>query len=237
MTENILVIIPTYNERKNIIELIERISDINLNLDLLFIDDNSPDGTGEILKELSLENNSINIISRSGKLGLGTAYVVGFKWAIKKDYDYVIQMDADLSHNPLDIIRFSEEMNNSDLVIGSRYLDGFNVVNWPLRRLLLSYFANLYAKMLTGIPINDLTGGFKCFNIDVLKNIDLNKVSSEGYSFQIEMNYLAFMNNAKIKEISIIFTDRTVGESKMSKKIIFEAIFIVPKLMFKRLFG
>ena len=146
-------------------------------------------------------------------------------------------MDADLSHNPSDISRLLESVQDCDLVIGSRYLDGFNVINWPLRRLLLSYCANLYTRILIGLPIHDSTGGFKCFKIDVLKNINLNKIVSEGYSFQIEMNYLSWINNAKIKEVSIVFTDRTVGQSKMSRRIIFEAIFIVPKIMFQRIFS
>ena len=204
---------------------------------MLFIDDNSPDGTGDLLKELSIENSAIKVISRKKKLGLGTAYIKGFRWAISKDYSHVVQMDADLSHNPKDIVRLIQESSDYDLVVGSRYLDGFNVVNWPLRRLLLSYLANVYARLLTGVPIYDLTGGFKCFNINVLKMLNLEEVSSEGYSFQIEMNYLSWVNDSKIKEVSIIFTDRTVGQSKMSKKIILEAVFMVPKIMFERIFS
>ena len=232
-----IVIIPTYNEINNISELIRRILESNSLLDILFIDDNSPDGTGDFLEKIAKNNNNIHIISRAGKMGLGTAYVAGFKWAIKNEYDYVLQMDADLSHDPSDIPVLLGQIKYCDLVVGSRYLDGFNVVNWPLRRLLLSYGANLYTRLLTGLPLNDSTGGFKCFRIHVLKNIDLNKISSEGYSFQIEMNYLSWINNNKIKEISIIFTDRTVGDSKMSKKIILEAVFMVPKIMFQRIFS
>ena len=235
--KNIIVIIPTYNEISNISQLIELIETIEYDLDLLFIDDNSPDGTGEFLKKISIEQKNIHLISRSSKMGLGTAYITGFKWAIKNNYTHVLQMDADLSHDPLDIPRLLKETTNYDLVIGSRYLRGFNVVNWPLRRLLLSYCANLYTKILTGLPINDSTGGFKCFNIEVLKNINLEKISSQGYSFQIEMNYLAWISNASIKEISITFTDRTVGLSKMSKTIIFEAILAVPKIMISRIFS
>ena len=234
---NIIVIIPTYNEISNISRLIELIKNIGYDLDLLFIDDNSPDGTGKFLEKLSKEQENIHIISRDGKLGLGTAYTAGFQWAIKHKYEYVIQMDADLSHDPMDIPRLLEEIKHCDLVIGSRYLEGFNVVNWPFRRLLLSYCANLYARILIGFPLNDSTGGFKCFKIDTLKGINLNRISSEGYSFQIEMNYLTWINDCKIKEISIVFTDRTIGDSKMSKRIIIEAIFMVPKLMIKRIFS
>ena len=232
-----LIVIPTYNEINNISELIDKIMDNQKDSDILFIDDNSPDGTGDLLNKISEEKNNIHVLSRPGKLGLGTAYIAGFNWAIKNSYDYVVQMDADLSHNPLDISRLIESIQDCDLAIGSRYMDGFNVVNWPLRRLLLSYCANLYTRILIGLPIHDSTGGFKCFKIDVLKKINLNKIVSEGYSFQIEMNYLSWINNAKIKEISIVFTDRTVGQSKMSRRIIFEAIFIVPKIMFQRMFS
>ena len=234
---NIIVIIPTYNEINNISQLIESIENVGYNLDLLFVDDNSPDGTGDFLRQISIEHKNIHLISRKNKMGLGTAYIAGFKWAIENDYSYVIQMDADLSHNPSDIPRLLKEIDNYDLIIGSRYIKGVNVVNWPLRRLLLSYCANLYAKILTGLPINDSTGGFKCFRINTLKELDLDNVSSEGYSFQIEMNYLSWINHSKIKEISIVFTDRTVGASKMSKAIIMEAIFAVPKLMIKRIFS
>ena len=232
-----LIVIPTYNEINNISELIEKIMSTSSALDILFIDDNSPDGTGALLEEVSNEKKEINLLSRPGKMGLGTAYIEGFKWAIENNYDYVLQMDADMSHNPSDIPRMLDFIKENDLVIGSRYLEGFNVVNWPLRRLLLSYGANLYTRIFTGLPINDSTGGFKCFRIDVLRNINLEQIVSEGYSFQIEMNYLSWISNFKIKEISIVFTDRTVGQSKMSKKIILEAIFMVPKIMFQRIFS
>ena len=232
-----LIVIPTYNEINNISELIDKIMDNQKDSDILFIDDNSPDGTGSLLNEISKEKKNIHVLSRPGKLGLGTAYIAGFNWAIQNNYDFVVQMDADLSHNPSDISRLIQSVQSCDLAIGSRYMDGFNVVNWPLSRLLLSYCANLYTRILIGLPIHDSTGGFKCFKIDVLKKIDLNKIVSEGYSFQIEMNYLSWINSAKIKEISIVFTDRTVGQSKMSRRIIFEAIFIVPKIMFQRMFS
>ena len=231
-----LVVIPTYNEINNISELIDRILQIDCQLDILFVDDNSPDGTGNFLSEISGANKNIHLLSRAGKMGLGTAYIEGFNWAIRNNYDYVLQMDADLSHNPSDIISLLKSVEDCDLVIGSRYLDGFNVINWPLSRLFLSYGANLYTRILTGLPLYDSTGGFKCFKIDVLKNIGLEKVVSEGYSFQIEINYLSWINNYKIKEIPIVFTDRTVGQSKMSRKIIVEAILMVPKLMIQRIF-
>jgi len=236
MSKN-LIIIPTYNEVNNINELIDRITSVNREIHILFVDDNSPDGTGEIINDISKNNTNIQIISRPMKMGLGTAYIKGFKWAIKHEYDHVLQMDADLSHNPSDIIKLLADIKDHDLVIGSRYLDGFNVVNWPFSRLLLSYGANLYTRLLTGIPINDSTGGFKCFKIEVLKKIDLDAIVSEGYSFQIEMNYLSWINGYRIKETSIVFTDRTVGQSKMSKNIIIEAILMVPKIMFQRIFS
>ena len=236
MSKN-LIIIPTYNEANNIAELIDRITSTNREIHILFVDDNSPDGTSEIIKDISKTNANIQIISRPMKMGLGTAYIKGFKWAIEHEYDHVLQMDADLSHNPSDITKLLADIKDYDLVIGSRYLDGFNVVNWPFSRLLLSYGANLYTRLLTGIPINDSTGGFKCFKIEVLKKINLDTIVSEGYSFQIEMNYLSWINGCRIKETSIVFTDRTVGQSKMSKDIIIEAILMVPKIMFQRIFS
>ena len=231
-----LIIIPTYNEAENISELIKSVLRVDSSFHILFVDDNSPDGTGSIIDMFSQENQSIHLISRSGKLGLGTAYIEGFKWALARNYEFVVQMDADLSHNPKDINRLISEMDSSDVAIGSRYIDGFNVVNWPLSRLALSYGANIYAKLLIGFPIYDSTAGFKCFKLDVLRAINLNAIKSEGYSFQIEMNYFAFINNFKIKEVSIVFTDRTIGQSKMSKRIIIEAIFMVPRLMFRKIF-
>lgn len=233
---NILAISPTYNEKKNISELINRISQLPVEIDLLIIDDNSPDGTSEIVKDNMIKNKNINIIEREKKLGLGTAYCEGFIWALDRGYDLIVQIDADLSHNPDDILRMIEMSKSSDLVIGSRYISGVNVINWPMRRLLLSYFANLYARILTRLPIKDSTGGFKCFHRKVLESIDLTKIYSEGYSFQIEMNFLAWVKGFNIKEIPIIFTDRTVGESKMNRGIVLEAIWMVPKLFLKKIF-
>jgi len=233
-----LIIIPTYNEAENISELINSILKLDPLFQILFIDDNSPDGTGTMIDTMCQENQSIHLMSRSGKLGLGTAYIEGFKWALERDYEFIIQMDADLSHNPKDIKRLISALENgNEVAIGSRYIDGFNVVNWPLSRLILSYGANIYAKLLIGFPIHDSTAGFKCFRSYVLQAIDLDSVKSEGYSFQIEMNYFAFINNFKIKEVPIVFTDRTVGQSKMSKKIIIEAIFMVPLLMLRKIFS
>ena len=232
----VLAISPTYNEKKNISELINRISKLPLDIDLLIIDDNSPDGTADIIKTIMSENKSIHLLEREKKLGLGTAYCEGFQWALERGYDLIVQIDADLSHNPDDILRMVEMSNSSDLVIGSRYIGGVNVINWPMRRLLLSYFANLYAKLLIQFPIKDSTGGFKCFQRKVLQSMDLKMINSQGYSFQIEINFLAWIKGFKIKEIPIVFTDRTVGESKMNRSIVIEAIWMVPKLLIRKIF-
>jgi dolichol-phosphate mannosyltransferase len=231
-----IVISPTYNERNNIDELIKKIRGNTDNIGILIVDDNSPDGTGDRVRELMVEDNNLHIIQRRGKLGLGTAYCAGFKWALENGYERIVQMDADLSHNPKDINTLLESSKTNDLVIGSRYISGINVVNWPMRRLILSYLANMYAKIITGLPVKDATGGFKCFNRKVLENIDLTKIKSEGYSFQIEMNFIAWVKGFSIKEEPIIFIDRTVGQSKMSKKIVYEAIRVVPKLKLKKIF-
>ena len=231
-----LVISPTYNEKKNINELIEKIFTLNYSLHLLIVDDNSPDGTSDIVKHAMETNDKIHLIERERKLGLGTAYCIGFEYALKNGYDRIVQMDADLSHNPDDILRLIKSSETYDLVIGSRYYDGVNVINWPMSRLLLSYFANWYARIITRVPIKDLTGGFKCFNRRVLEEIDLQKIKSEGYSFQIEMNFLAYNRGFQLTEIPIVFTDRTVGESKMDKNIVYEAIWMVPKLLIRKIF-
>ena len=234
---NFLVIIPTYNENKNIASLLSLIEslNVNINLEVLVIDDASPDGTAETIKKIMIDNNKIHLIERSGKLGLASAYCEGFKWALDNNYDYIIQMDADLSHDPNDILKFIKQANSSDIVVGSRYKTGVNVVNWPLRRLILSYFANIYARIFTGINIYDLTSGFKCIKANILNQINLDKIRSEGYSFQIEINFLLWLKGCSIKEIPITFTDRTVGDSKMSKKIIYEAIYMVPMLRLKKI--
>ena len=232
----ILAISPTYNEKKNISELINRISQLPLEVDLLIVDDNSPDGTADIVKDIMIQNKNTHILERENKLGLGTAYCEGFQWALDRGYDLIVQIDADLSHNPDDILRMVEMSKSSDLVIGSRYIGGVNVINWPMRRLLLSYFANLYAKFIIRFPIKDSTGGFKCFHRKVLESIDLKTINSQGYSFQIEMNFLAWVKGFKIQEIPIVFTDRTVGESKMNRGIVIEAIWMVPKLLVRKIF-
>ena len=230
-----IVICPTYNEIKNIAKLIQKILDDN-NYDLLVIDDNSPDGTSEKVKEYQKIYKNLFLEIRESKQGLGTAYIHGFNWAIQKGYDSVVQMDADLSHNPKDLNRLIKNLENNDLVIGSRYVQGVSVVNWPIRRLILSYGANIYTKFITGMPINDGTGGFKAWKVSLLKKIKLNLIKSQGYSFQIEMNFWAWVLNAKIIEIPIIFVDRTIGESKMSRKIMIEAILVVLKLRFLKIF-
>ena len=231
-----LVCIPTYNEIENIEKIIPKILSMDDEIEVLIIDDNSPDGTGDKVEEMMSENKRIHLIKRPGKMGLGTAYVEGFKYAIKNNFDLVFEMDADFSHDPNTIPSFLEAIKDNDLVLGSRYINGINVLNWPMKRLLLSYFANVYTKIVTGMKINDATGGFKCFRIEVLKSIDLDKIKSNGYSFQIEMTFKAWKKGFRIKEIPIIFMDRQLGTSKMNKKIIHEAIFMVWKLRFRSLF-
>jgi len=230
-----LVIIPTYNEINNIELIINKIIDLNIDLDILIVDDNSPDKTFEKVELLKKMIPNLFLILNKKKSGIGKAYIKGFEFAITKNYRKIIQIDADMSHNPNDIIRLLDESKSYDLVIGSRYINGIRIINWPLTRLALSYFANFYAKIITGLNIYDCTGGFKCIDINLLKSINLNNINSQGYSFQIEINYRAYIKNFKIKEIPIIFTDRTIGSSKMSKRIIIEAVFIVPMLRLKKL--
>lgn len=235
--KKILVIIPTYNELENIRKIIPAVLSQNENIDILVVDDNSPDNTGKYVEEKSRVEYRINIIKRPGKMGLGTAYIAGFKYAIDHNYDLVFEMDADFSHDPNDIPAFLEAIKDADLVLGSRYINGVRVLNWPMRRLLLSYFASIYTRTITGLPVHDTTGGFKCFRIEVLKSINLDKVKSNGYSFQIEMTYKAFKKKFRIKEIPIVFTDRAKGKSKMSKKIVYEAVFMVWKLRLRSILG
>jgi dolichol-phosphate mannosyltransferase len=233
-----LVIIPTYNEKANISKLVSKIRSLDIpDLDILFIDDNSPDGTGEILKKFQEEMPNLKLIEREGKLGLGTAYILGFKYGLENGYEQIAQMDADFSHNPKDLIPLFEKANEYDWVIGSRYVTGINVVNWPLSRLILSKGANVYTHMVTGLPIKDGTAGFKCWNRRVLATIDLDAVKSHGYSFQIEMNYRAWKAGFTSHEHSIVFIDRTVGQSKMSKQIVYEAVWMVWRLVFLNLTG
>jgi len=227
-----LIIIPTYNERENIKKLIPEIKKIDKSLHILVIDDASKDGTANVVKNLMKRNKTINLIQRDGKYGLGTAYVAGFKYAIKNKYDYIFEMDADFSHDPKYINDFLKNIKNYDLVIGSRYINGISVVNWPLRRLMLSKFATFYVHFITGLPLTDATSGFKCYRRKVLEAIDLDSIHSDGYAFQIEMHYKVWKKGFRIKEIPIIFVDRDTGASKMSKDIVFEAIWVVWKLKF-----
>ena len=232
-----LVISPTYNERKNIQSLIEQVLDPNPDYHLLVVDDNSPDETAEKVKELQNSYPNLHLEERPGKAGLGTAYLFGFKWALDRDYEAIVQMDADLSHDPKDVPRLVSELEDHDLIIGSRYVEGISVVNWPIRRLILSYGANMYSRLITGMPIKDGTGGFKAWRNSLLEKIEMDQVKSQGYSFQIEMNFRAWRIEARIKEESIIFIDRTIGESKMSKAIMYEAIWMVWRLRIWKIFG
>ena len=232
-----LVISPTYNERKNIQSLVEQVLGPNPDYHLLVVDDNSPDKTAEKVKELQQLYPNLHLEERPGKAGLGTAYLFGFQWALDRHFAAIVQMDADLSHDPKDVPRLVAELAKHDLVIGSRYVEGVSVVNWPIRRLILSYGANMYSRIITGMPINDATGGFKAWRGSLLDTIRLEKVRSQGYSFQIEMNFRAWRLEASIKEETIIFVDRTIGESKMSKSIMYEAIWMVWRLRIWKLFG
>jgi dolichol-phosphate mannosyltransferase len=226
----VLVLVPTYNEKENIERMVMAVLKQGENIDLLIIDDNSPDGTGAIVDGLKESEPRLNILKRAVKLGLGSAYVAGFKYALQNGYDLIMEMDADFSHNPDDIPRLIDAAKDNDLVIGSRYCNGINIINWPIQRLLLSYLASKYVRVITGMPIKDPTGGFKCFHREVLEAIDLNNIHSGGYSFQIEMNYKAWLKGFKLKEVSIVFTERVDGHSKMSRKIVYEAVWMVWKL-------
>ena len=232
-----LIISPTYNESKNIKSLVEQVLGPNPNFHLLVVDDNSPDGTAAKVRDLQKMYHTLYLEERPGKMGLGTAYIFGFKWALKNDYEAIVQMDADLSHDPKDVPILVGQLAENDLVIGSRYINGVSVVNWPISRLILSYGANMYSQIVTGMPINDGTGGFKAWRSSLLKQIDFNKIRSQGYSFQIEMNFRAWRKDARIKEEPIIFHDRTIGESKMSKSIMYEAIWMVWRLRIWKIFG
>lgn len=228
-----LVIIPTYNERENIEKIIDAVMDLQLNFHVLVIDDDSPDGTADIIKSLMPRySGQLFLEQRTGKLGLGTAYIHGFKWAIDKRYNFIFEMDADFSHNPDDLPRLLSACENdgADLAIGSRYVTGVNVVNWPMGRLLLSYYASKYVRFVTGMSVHDTTAGFKCYRRKVLETLELDKIQFKGYAFQIEMKFNTWKLGFNVKEVSIIFVDRTEGTSKMSKGIVKEAIFGVMKL-------
>ena len=228
-----IVIIPTYNEKENIEKIIRAVFSLEKCFHILVIDDGSPDGTASIVKSLMANEfaERLFIIERSGKLGLGTAYITGFKWALEHDYEYIFEMDADFSHSPADLSRFLEMAEDADLVLGSRYQDRrISVVNWDLRRLILSYGANVYTRLVTRLPVSDATGGFKCFRREALQALNLDKMKSDGYCFQIETTFKIWKKGLRVKEIPIVFTDRTRGTSKMSGGIISEAFFLVLKL-------
>lgn len=231
-----MVVTPTYNEAGTIEKLIDRIFQLSIaGLDILVVDDNSPDGTAALVENRQTQEPRLHLIRRPAKLGLGTAYAVGFRFAIDRGFDYVFEMDADLSHNPDDLPRFLEKIKNYDLVIGSRYTRGVNVINWPLSRLLLSLWANWYTRKITGLPLRDCTSGFKCFRREVLENVMLDKIKSDGYSFQIELNFAAWRLGYRMVELPIIFVDREIGDSKMSRKVMKEAALMAWRLRFNDL--
>jgi dolichol-phosphate mannosyltransferase len=232
-----LVIIPTFNEADNIPQLLPAVLSQAPNLDVLVIDDNSPDGTAGLVRDMMSADSRIHLIERPGKMGLGTAYVRGFRFAIEGKYDYVFEMDADFSHSPKEIPNFLKKIQECDLVLGSRYIRGVRVLNWPMRRLLLSFSANVYTQIITGLPVRDATGGFKCFKREVLEAIDLDKVKSNGYAFQIEMSFKAWKKGFRLVEIPIIFLDRRSGVSKMSRRIVYEAVFMLWTLRLRSLFN
>lgn len=232
-----LVIVPTYNELENVRPLLDKLLALPHGLDVLIVDDNSPDGTAEVVKEYQQKSDRVHLLQRPGKMGLGSAYRDGFRYALQHGAEYIFEMDADFSHDPEAIGQFLEEAKDADIVLGSRYLHGVTVVNWPLSRLILSYSANVYTRIVTGLPLADATGGFKCFRRRALEGIRLDRVKSEGYSFQIEMSFRCWKRGFRIKEIPIIFVDRRAGVSKMSRKIIWEAAGMVWRLRLLDLFG
>ncbi|KPL18699.1 MAG: dolichyl-phosphate beta-D-mannosyltransferase [candidate division Zixibacteria bacterium SM23_81] len=225
-----LIIVPTYNEKGNVERLVGALFDLDRDIEILIVDDNSPDGTGEIADRLSAGDRRVHVLHRPGKLGLGSAYIQGFNFALNHGYDLIFEMDADFSHDPSYIPRFLEKIQDCDVVLGSRYIQGVNVINWPMSRLLLSYFANLYTRIVTGLPVKDATGGFKCFRRETLEAVDLDQVKSDGYSFQIEMTFKCWKKGFRVCEIPIIFYERQKGRSKMSKKIVHEAVWMVWRL-------
>ena len=232
-----LVLIPTYNERENVSAMVDKVFSLPVEFDILVIDDGSPDGTADIVRERQKDYpDRLHLLCREGKLGLGTAYLAGFRWGLERDYDYIIEMDCDFSHNPDDLPRLvAAAEEGADVVVGSRYVQGVNVVNWPMSRLLMSYCASIYVRTVTGMPVHDATAGFVCYSRRVLETMDLDKVEMKGYGFQIEMKYSAWMFGFKIREVSIIFIDRVLGQSKMSSSIFGEAFFGVMKLRLRRI--
>ncbi len=238
MPERALIIIPTYNEAPNLPNLVPQVLAQDPRLEILLVDDNSPDGTGQVADTIAQQEPRVNVLHREGKLGLGTAYIAGFRWALEREYEYVFEMDADFSHDPAHLKEFLKAIDEADLVLGSRYLGGkVTVVNWPMSRLMLSYSANVYARWVTGLRIWDLTGGFKCFRKRVLETIDLSQIRSNGYAFQIEMSVRAWRKGFRLKEIPIVFVDRTEGHSKMNGAIVREAVWMVPRLRVMTWFG
>jgi dolichol-phosphate mannosyltransferase len=237
MRERALVIIPTYNERVNLPIIVPQVLEQDARIEVLVVDDNSPDGTGGLADELAAADARVHVLHRQNKDGLGRAYLAGFRWALERDYDLVLEMDADRSHDPKYLPALLAATEEAEVVIGSRYKNGVNVINWPMSRLLLSYFANKYAHWVTGLPLSDATGGFKCFRSVVLRSIDLDAVKSNGYAFQIEMSFRAWKKGFRLAEVPIVFTDRVEGHSKMSKRIVREAVWMVWWLRIESLTG
>ena len=237
MPEKYLIVLPTYNESKNLRDLVPRILEQDPRLDILVVDDSSPDGTGDIADRIAAEEPRVKVLHRARKEGLGRAYLAGFTWALKHEYHLIFEMDADFSHDPKYLKELIAKAQTADVVIGSRYKSGVNVINWPMSRLLLSYFANIYVRVITGMPLTDATGGFKCFNRRVLAAIPLERVKSNGYAFQIEMSLRTLELGFTIEEISIVFTDRAAGQSKMNKRIVREAVWMVWWLKLRQLCG
>jgi dolichol-phosphate mannosyltransferase len=237
VAERALVIVPTYNESRNLPRIVPEILAQDPRLEVLVVDDNSPDGTGGLAEDMAARNPRIHVFHRAAKEGLGRAYLAGFRWALERPFDYVFEMDADFSHDPKFLPRFLDAIEHADLVIGSRYKTGVNVINWPMSRLLLSYFANVYARIVTGMPLSDATGGFKCFRRRVLEAVELDRVRSNGYAFQIEMSFRAWKKGMRLAEIPIVFVDRVEGQSKMNKRIVREAVWMVWWLRLRAIVG
>jgi dolichol-phosphate mannosyltransferase len=231
MSQKSLIIIPTYNERENLPTMVQRVLALPASVEILVVDDNSPDGTGKLADEIAAQNPLCHVLHRPEKSGLGRAYCAGFKWALERDYEFIFEMDGDFSHNPDDVPSFLQAAQNADLVLGSRYLNGIRVINWPLRRLMLSMSAAKYVQIVTGMPFTDPTGGYKCFRRDTLRCLDLDSVQSNGYSFQVEMTHKVWRQGLRVAEVPIIFTDRFQGTSKMSPRIVREAFWMVWHLL------